>query len=46
MSALETMNVAMTLTIDVSHTSTVSGCSKFILLALAYLALVSASLMR
>src|ERR1044071_1369356 len=42
----DTMNVSATETIEVSHTSTVSGCSKFILSALPYLALVSASLMR
>src|SRR5512147_1291794 len=39
-------NVRTTETIEVSHTSTVSGCSKSILLALAYLALVIASLIR
>src|SRR5882762_6980030 len=40
----ETMKVSATDTSDVSHTSTVSGCSKFIVLALPYLALASASL--
>src|SRR5262245_53073455 len=33
-------------TIDVSHTSTVSGCSKFILSAFWYFALVKISLMK
>src|SRR6185369_15943190 len=42
----EVTNVSTTETIEVSHTSTVSGCSKSILSAIAYLALVIASLMR
>src|SRR6188474_2500057 len=46
MSRYDMTNVSATDTIDVSHTSTVSGCSKFMVLALAYLALVMASLMR
>src|SRR5262245_39517669 len=36
-SSFEKMKVNTIETIDVSHTSTVSGCSKFILSALAYL---------
>src|SRR6185503_11509407 len=45
-SSYDTMNVRITDTIDVSHTSTVSGCSKFILSAFWYRALVIASLIR
>src|SRR5215208_8240751 len=41
-SRYDTTKVKITDTIEVSHTSTVSGCSKFILVALAYLARVSA----
>src|SRR3954462_5552444 len=42
--ALDTMNVSATERIDVNQTSTVSGASKFILSALAYLPLAIASL--
>src|SRR5512139_3668975 len=38
-SAYETANVRPTETSEVSHTSTVSGCSKFIFAALRYFAL-------
>src|SRR5687768_13021990 len=40
----ETMNVRMTETSDVSHTSDVSGCSKSILSAFSYLPFATASL--
>src|SRR5688572_2916432 len=42
--ARETTNVRTTETIDVSHTSDVSGCSKFMRSALAYLPRANASL--
>jgi hypothetical protein len=46
MSRYETANVRPTETSDVSHTRTVSGCSKFIEAAFWYLAFWTASLMR
>src|SRR5688572_24388162 len=45
-STRETTNVRITETIDVSHTSEVSGCSKFIRSALAYLPRANASLVQ
>src|SRR5690349_8685606 len=44
--SFDTMNVATIEMIDVSHTSIVSGASKSILAAVAYLALVIAALMK
>src|SRR5262245_19220600 len=46
MSMFDTTKVRTTLTSDVIHTSWVSGCSKFILSALPYRALATASLMK
>src|SRR5258705_8353288 len=45
-STYETMNVRITETIDVSHTITAIGCSKFIFAAFSYRAFVTHSLMR
>src|SRR5687767_8807899 len=44
--SLEKRKVNTMETMEVSHTSTVSGCSKFMTSALAYLRLASAALMR
>src|SRR5215510_7972270 len=44
--AFDTMNVRTTERIDVSHTRTVSGASKFILSAFAYLPFANAPLIR